>query len=97
MRHAAHFDARVPFSPDDLTVEVKRLRREKEKLGRQLESARTKLANQQFLRKAPHEVVQGIEFRKEELSTQYEKISGLLSTLENRLGSDSVPSAGESR
>ncbi|MCH8947467.1 MAG: valine--tRNA ligase [Acidobacteria bacterium] len=97
LRHAARFDARVPFSPDDLAVEVKRLQREKEKLGRQLESARTKLANQQFLRKAPQEVVRGLEQRQAEYDTQYQKVSSLLSTLEHRLGTDSAPSAGESR
>ena len=97
LRHAARFDARVPFSPDDLAVEVKRLQREKEKLGRQLESARTKLANQQFRRKAPQEVVRGLEQRQTEYDTQYQKVSSLLSTLEHRLGTDSAPSAGESR
>ncbi|MFB3154540.1 MAG: hypothetical protein ACE10I_08720, partial [Candidatus Acidiferrales bacterium] len=96
-RHTARFDANLPHSEADPASELKRLRKEKAKLERQLESTRAKLANQQFLRKAPQEVVQGIEFRKGELSTQYEKITSLLSTLEHRLGSDSPPSAGESR
>ncbi|MGH9813099.1 MAG: class I tRNA ligase family protein, partial [Candidatus Acidiferrales bacterium] len=84
LRHSARFDARVPFSQADVTVEIKRLRKEKEKLERDLSGMRARLADDEFRRKAPDEVVRGMEQRQSEYNVQYEKVARLLESLEGR-------------
>jgi len=86
LRHSARFDARVPFSQADVTAEIKRLRKEKEKLERDLSGMRARLADEEFRRKAPDEVVRGMEQRQAESSVQYEKVARLLENLEGRAG-----------
>ncbi|MGH9776974.1 MAG: valine--tRNA ligase [Candidatus Acidiferrales bacterium] len=84
LRHSARFDARVPFSQADVTAEIKRLRKEKEKLERDLSGMRARLADDEFRRKAPDEVVRGMEQRQSEYNVQYEKVARLLESLEGR-------------
>jgi valyl-tRNA synthetase len=48
----------VPLSVEDFTVEIKRIKREIEALEKDVERSQSKLSNQQFLSKAPGEVVQ---------------------------------------
>ena len=87
LRHAARFDARVPFSDADLTAETKRLQKEKAGLENQLRGVQAKLSNDQFLSKAPEHVVSNIRQKKDDLDSQYEKVTSLLSRLESRTGS----------
>jgi valyl-tRNA synthetase len=84
LRHSARFDARIPFSQTDVATEIKRLRKEKEKLERDLSGMRARLADAEFRRKAPEDVVRGMEQRQTEYNTQYEKVSRLLESLEGR-------------
>jgi valyl-tRNA synthetase len=84
LRHAAQFDARLPFTEADRKAEIERLRREQRKLEAELAGMRSRLANKQFLEKAPQEVVRGLEQRRAEYDTQYEKVSRLLSQLKSR-------------
>jgi valyl-tRNA synthetase len=84
LRHAPRFDARIPYSQSDLAAEIKRLRKEKEKLEKDLGAMRARLADEEFRRKAPDEVVRGMEQRQSEFNLQYEKVTRLLSDLENR-------------
>ncbi|MBI2957119.1 MAG: valine--tRNA ligase [Acidobacteria bacterium] len=91
LRHAARFDARIPFSEADLAAELKRLRKEREKLEKELSGMRTRLADRDFRAKAPEDVVRGLEQRQAEYNTQYEKVTRLLETLENRLSSGGAP------
>ncbi len=91
VRHAPRFDARIAFTEADLAAELKRLRKEKEKLEKELSGMRARLADQQFRKKAPAEVVQGLEQRQAEFSSQYEKVTRLLSSLENRDDTGGVP------
>ncbi|MGH9863286.1 MAG: valine--tRNA ligase [Candidatus Acidiferrales bacterium] len=91
VRHAARFDARVAFTEADLAAELERLRREKQKLGIELDLMRARLDDQQFREKAPREVVRGLEQRQAEYNSQYEKISRLLSAIENRRASGEAP------
>jgi valyl-tRNA synthetase len=58
------------------------LQKEKQKIERQLPQVRAQLGNQDFLARAPREVVRGAEHRLKELEEHYRKI---LETLE-RLG-----------
>ncbi len=62
--------------------ERSRLQKEKEKLERQLAQVKKQLANEEFLRRAPQEVIRGAEHRHTELSDHYRKV---LESLE-RLG-----------
>ncbi|MFQ5663807.1 MAG: valine--tRNA ligase [Terriglobia bacterium] len=87
LRHAACFDARIVLSGADLPSEVARLTKEKRRLEKELQSMRARLADQQFRQKAPPGVVRGLEQRQAEYNIQYEKVTRLLSALENRLDS----------
>ncbi len=84
VRHTPRFDARIPYTQTDLAAEIKRLRKEKEKLEKDLDGMRARLADQEFRRKAPDQVVRGMEQRQSEFNVQYEKVTRLLSDLENR-------------
>ncbi len=86
LRHSARFDARIPFSQADVAAEIKRLRKEKEKLERDLSGMRARLADQEFRRKAPEDVVRGMEQRQSEYNVQYEKVARLLESLEGQAG-----------
>ncbi|MGH9788316.1 MAG: valine--tRNA ligase [Candidatus Acidiferrales bacterium] len=86
LRHGTRFDARIPYSQTDVAAEIKRLRKEKEKLERDLGGMRARLADEEFRRKAPDEVVRGMEQRQSEYNVQYEKVSRLLESLEGRAG-----------
>jgi valyl-tRNA synthetase len=86
LRHAARFEARIPFSQADVAAEIKRLRKEKEKLERDLGGMRARLADEEFRQKAPEDVVRGMEQRQSEYNAQYEKVTRLLENLEGRAG-----------
>jgi valyl-tRNA synthetase len=66
----------------DHQAERSRLQKEREKVERQLAQVKGQLENQEFLSRAPQEVVRGAQHRHSELSHQYRKI---LESLE-RLG-----------
>ena len=87
LRHAARFDARLPLTAADLQAEVARLRKEKQKLEKELGGMQARLADSEFRRKAPGDVVRGLEQRQAEYNTQYQKVTTLLSQLESRLAS----------
>ncbi len=91
LRHAARFDARLPWSAADLQTEVARLRKEKQKLEKELGGMQARLADGEFRRKAPGDVVRGLEQRQAEYNTQYQKVTTLLSRLESRLASGDTP------
>jgi valyl-tRNA synthetase len=82
LRHTARFDARIAYTEADVAAELKRLRKEKEKLEKELNGMRARLADQQFREKAPEEVVRGLEKRQAELTSKLEKITHLLNALE---------------
>ena len=65
----------------DAEAERPRLLREKQKLERELSSLEGQLGNQQFLAKAPEQVVKGMRLRKQEFSEQYEKVLETLQKL----------------
>lgn len=85
LRHAARFDARLPLTAADLQAEVARLRKEKQKLEKELDGMRARLADGEFRRKAPGDVVRGLEQRQAEYNMQYQKVTTLLTQLESRL------------
>jgi valyl-tRNA synthetase len=84
LRQAPRFDARLTLSEADRAGELLRLRKEKQKLEKELDSMRTRLADVAFRQKAPADVIRGLEQRQAEYNTQYEKLTRLLHHLENR-------------
>jgi valyl-tRNA synthetase len=86
LRHTARFDARIAYTEADLAAELKRLSKEKEKLEKELNGMRARLADRQFREKAPEKVVRGLEQRQAEFSNKHEKVTKLLNSLET--GSD---------
>ncbi|HEX5482466.1 MAG TPA: class I tRNA ligase family protein, partial [Terriglobia bacterium] len=66
----------------DAAAERARLEKEKQKLEQSISQAQRQLENQEFLSRAPREVVQGVEQRHAELSTHYRKILESLERLE---------------
>ncbi|MEE9235677.1 MAG: hypothetical protein V3U28_09590, partial [Candidatus Acidoferrales bacterium] len=91
--------AAAPQGTTDLKTEVVRLRKQKQKLEKELGGMRARLADPRFLEKAPDEVVRGLERRQAEYNTQYEKISSHLSRLESQLagGHDRPEASGETQ
>jgi valyl-tRNA synthetase len=69
------FDLRILHEEKvDRAEERIRLQKEKEKLEKQLAQGRSQLANQEFVARAPRNVVEGVERRLSELSAHYQKV-----------------------
>ena len=65
----------------DVEAERRRLEKEEEKLQRDISAVRARLQNQQFLSKAPKNVVESLRQRKEELDVKYSKVAETLQNL----------------
>jgi valyl-tRNA synthetase len=75
VRAGAAFDLRVLHEEKvDPAAERARLQKEKQKLEQQLAQARAQMSNQDFLARAPREVVRGAERRQKELTEHYQKV-----------------------
>ncbi len=83
VRSGVNFDLRILHEEKtDPAAERARLQKEKQKLEQQLAQVRAQLANQEFLARAPGEIVRGAEHRLKELEERLKKV---LESLE-RLG-----------
>ncbi len=83
VRSGVNFDLRILHEEKtDPAAERARLQKEKQKLEQQLAQVRAQLANQEFLARAPGEIVRGAEHRLKELEEHLKKV---LESLE-RLG-----------
>jgi valyl-tRNA synthetase len=77
------FDLRLFHEePVHREAERSRLQKEREKLERQLAQVRKQLENQEFLSRAPREVVRGVEHRHTELTAHYRKVLESLERLD---------------
>jgi valyl-tRNA synthetase len=75
VRSGAAFDLRVLHEEKvDHAAERARLQKEKQKLEQQLAQARAQMSNQDFLARAPREVVRGAEHRQKELTEHLQKV-----------------------
>jgi len=84
VRANASFDLRVLYEQAekvDRTAERARLEKEKQKLDQQLAQIRNQLSNQQFLARAPREVVRAAEQRLNELTVHLQKVAESLERL----------------
>jgi valyl-tRNA synthetase len=75
----------------ELGAELARLRKERERLARDLESKQNRLADNTFRSRAPAEVVRQLEATFAERQLEFEKLTERLAQLEK--GGDSPPSA----
>jgi valyl-tRNA synthetase len=81
-RTTARFEVRVVYEQKiDVAAERERLNKELEKLAREFANAQRQLANQQFLSKAPAQVVEGLRKREAELKILQERARTALEAL----------------
>jgi valyl-tRNA synthetase len=91
IRSAAAFDLRIPYGETiDVRAEVARLRKEKEKLARDLESKQSRLADETFRSRAPEKIVRSLESTLQERQVEYRKVVERLAQLEKSLGHSAV-------
>ncbi|MBZ5542187.1 MAG: valine--tRNA ligase [Acidobacteriia bacterium] len=82
VRVTPSFDVRLfTESRIDPEAERQRLQKEKEKLEKALDQAKKQLGNEEFMARAPREVVRGVERRHTELRAHYEKVLDSLERL----------------
>ncbi len=81
-RSTSRFDVHVVYEKKiDIVAERERLTKELEKIEKQLASAQARLGDEQFLKKAPSHVVEGLRKQVEELTVLREKILAKLKEL----------------
>jgi len=81
-RSTARFDVHVMFERNiDVIVERSRLEKELERIEKESESKARQLDNEQFLSKAPANVVEGLRKRSEELAVLRTKAQSALNEL----------------
>ena len=87
VRSTAAFDLRIPYGEAvDVRPEVARLRKEKERLARDLDAKQSRLADETFRSRAPEQIVRGLEAALQERQTEYQKLAERLAQLEKNLG-----------
>jgi valyl-tRNA synthetase len=84
-RSTAHFDVHVIYEKKiDVAAERERLKKELEKLEKEFGNNQRQLSNEQFLAKAPANVVEGLRRRAQELTGLLEKLKRQLDELNGR-------------
>ena len=74
-RSTSRFDVHVIYEKKiDVAAECGRLKKELDKIEKEIANGRHQLSNEQFLAKAPEKVVEGLKTRAEELKVLREKI-----------------------
>jgi valyl-tRNA synthetase len=86
IRSSAQFDLRIAYAAAiDLASELARVRKEKERLARDIESKEKRLGDELFRSRAPKDIVRGLETTLAERRVEYEKLSERLAQLERGL------------
>jgi valyl-tRNA synthetase len=81
-RHTVRFDVRVVFEKKiDTAAERERLKKELDKIEREITNGQRQLGNEQFLAKAPANVVDGLRRRAQELAVLRQKTESKLQEL----------------
>ncbi len=87
IRSTAQFDLRIPYGETvDVKAELLRLRKEKDKLAKDLESKQQRLADETFRSRAPEQIVRSLEAILQERQVEYQKLTERLTQLEKNLG-----------
>ena len=84
VRSTSQFDLRIQFEgePVDAKVETTKLKKEKERLEKDVASKKQRLADDTFRSRAPAEIVRGLEATLAERQIEYQKIVERLAQLE---------------
>jgi valyl-tRNA synthetase len=81
-RHTARFDVRLVYEQKiDVGAECERLKKEMEKIEKGIASGQRQLGNEQFLAKAPAQVVQDLKKQQLELAVLHQKTRSKLNEL----------------
>jgi valyl-tRNA synthetase len=81
-RHTARFDVRLVYEKKvDAAIECERLKKELERIDKGLTSSQRQLGNEQFLAKAPANVVENLRKQQQELAVLQEKTRSKLTEL----------------
>ncbi|MGB6483719.1 MAG: valine--tRNA ligase [Candidatus Acidiferrales bacterium] len=82
VRLAAQFDLRIRMDEvRDVQAEIAKLKKEEERLKKDIEAKKTRLADNTFRNRAPNEIVQGLEATVAERQREYQKIVNRLTEL----------------
>jgi valyl-tRNA synthetase len=91
VRATADFDLRIGFSESvDVAAEAAKLRKERERLAKDIDSKRARLADTAFRSKAPQQVVRGMESALAEREAELKKLADRLAQLEAQAGGASA-------
>ncbi|MGH9711125.1 MAG: class I tRNA ligase family protein, partial [Candidatus Acidiferrales bacterium] len=84
VRSTSQFDLRIQFEggPADAKAETEKLKKEKERLEKDVALKRQRLADDTFRNRAPAEIVRGLEATLAERQIEYQKVVERLSQLE---------------
>ena len=92
VRSTAQFDLRIAYGETvELGAELARLRKERERLARDLESKQNRLADDTFRSRAPAEIVRQLEVTFAERQLEFDKLTERLAQLEKRTDSPPTP------
>ena len=81
-RHTARFDVRLVYEKKiDVAAECERLKKEIEKIEKGLTTGQRQLGNEQFLAKAPAQVVENLRKQQQELAVLHQKTQSELNEL----------------
>jgi valyl-tRNA synthetase len=81
-RHTARFDVRLVYEQKiDVAAECERLKKEMEKIERGIAGGQRQLGNEQFLAKAPQQVVENLKKQQHELAVLHQKTQSKLNEL----------------
>jgi valyl-tRNA synthetase len=87
VRSTAQFDLRMAYGQaEDLRAEVIKLRKERDRLAKDIESKKQRLADEAFRSRAPENIVRGLESTLREREVEYRKLRDRLAHLEKQLG-----------
>ena len=87
IRSTPRFDLRIAYGEAvDVQAEIARLRKETDRLAKDIESKQTRLADQAFRSRAPQEIVRGLESTVRERQVEYQKLIERLTQLEKTPG-----------
>ena len=81
-RHTARFDVRLVYEQKiDVGAECQRLKKEMEKIEKGIATGQRQLGNEQYLAKAPPQVVENLRKQQQELAVLHQKTQSKLQEL----------------
>jgi valyl-tRNA synthetase len=83
MRSTAQFDLRIAYGEGvDKQAEINKIKKDRERLGKDIESKRARLADDNFRSKAPAEIIRNLENTLAEREAERQKLGERLAQLQ---------------